>query len=483
MPLPVLTIDQMRLWEEATWASGVREADVIARVGERIAVRVRELVGVGEMVLLLAGRGHNGDDVRASVSHLGDRMVRLINAFNPAQALADLRLQLVRERRPAWIVDGIFGIGLNRDLSADWADLFAAINETQIPVLAVDAPSGLDADTGRARGAVIRAALSLTIGAPKRGLLVESAAELVGRLEVATEVGLLPRPETVLEKRSRDSAGTAPDFHQWWTQAEDFAAFPPRRPVASHKGSYGHAVLLAGSQGYHGAAVLAARGALRARPGLVTVITSPETYLPVAAQLAAPMVRAWHEPMELPAKATALLVGPGLADATVPAWLRTQVANWWRDLPLPMVADASALDWLAEIPACPSVLRVITPHPGEAARMLGRQWANSATGREETLAALAANGACVVLKGHHTLVANADGSVYINPTGNPGLAQGGSGDVLAGFLTGWLAQPALAADALRAIRYAVWEHGASADRLEAQRQNWTAEDLADELRR
>jgi ADP-dependent NAD(P)H-hydrate dehydratase / NAD(P)H-hydrate epimerase len=104
------------------------------------------------------------------------------------------------------------------------------------------------------------------------------------------------------------------------------------------------------------------------------------------------------------------------------------------------------------------------------------------TGREETLAALSAKGICVVLKGHHTLVADITGSIYINPTGNPGLAQGGSGDVLAGFLTGWLAQPSTAEDPLRAIRYAVWEHGASADRLEAQRQNWTAEDLADTLR-
>lgn len=481
MPLPVLTVEQMSLWEESTWASGIREAEVIGRVGAQLAACVRELVRPAEFVLLLAGRGHNGDDVRAAMPLLTDRSPRLINAFNPAQALADLRLQLARERQPAWIVDGIFGTGLNRDLTGDWVELFETLNRINIPILAVDTPSGLDADTGAPRGIAIKAALTLTVGAPKVGLVSESATEWVGRMEVLAEVGLQSDPINIIAKHQRGPGGADPDFQQWWTQAEDFSDLPPRRSVTAHKGTFGHVAIIAGSLGFHGAAVLAARGAARARPGLITVFTSPETYAPVAAQLATQMVNPWSESLELPAKTTALLVGPGLAGANVPAWLRERIVAWWRESPLPMVADASALDWLAEVEPCRTALRVITPHPGEAARMLQRRGQAAVANRGEVLAALAATGAWVVLKGHQTLVRNNAGPVYVNSSGNPGLAQGGSGDVLAGFLAGFLAQPILVADPLLAIRYAVWEHGAAADRLEAQRWAWTVEDLANNL--
>lgn len=150
-----------------------------------------------------------------------------------------------------------------------------------------------------------------------------------------------------------------------------------------------------------------------------------------------------------------------------------------------MVADASALDWLAEDvrrngPVLTGALRVITPHPGEAKRIIGD--GPAAAGRPEVLrAAAAAVGGChVVLKGHQTLVAGPgpEDPVFVNPSGNPGLAQGGSGDVLAGFLAGLLAQPPCLRDPLLAIRYAVWQHGRAADALEAVRQNWTSEDLA-----
>lgn len=481
MALPILSIEQMRVWEDATWASGVREADVIARVGERIAARLRELTKPGDRILLLAGRGHNGDDVRAALAHLAEREARLINAFIPRQAVTDLQLWLGREARPGWIVDGLFGIGLNREVEPAWRELFAAVNEAGLPIFSADTPSGLDADTGQVRGAAIRATITFTIGAPKQGLLAESAAEFVGRLEVGTHVGLLPHPETVISEKQRRLSGSGVSFPHWWTEAADFTGLPPARPISAHKGSFGHVAIIAGSLGYHGAAVLAARAAGRARPGLITVITSPETYVPVAAQLAAPMVRPWQQPLELPAKTTALLVGPGLAGPDVPDWLRTQVITWWRESPLPMVADASALDWVAPEPPHSGAPRVITPHPGEAVRWLEKRGQPTDLKRPDMLAALAAAGTMVVLKGHQTLVGDSTGPAYVNPTGNPGLAQGGSGDALAGYLAGLLAQPAWAKDPLRTVRFAVWEHGRVADRLEVARQNWTAEDLANGL--
>lgn len=478
MALPILSVEQMRIWEDATWASGVREADVIARVGERLAARLRALTQPGDRIVLLAGRGHNGDDARAALAHLAERDARIINAFIPRQAVTDLRLWLGRDARPGWIVDGMFGIGLNREVDPAWQELFAAVNEAGLPILSVDTPSGLDAETGQARGGAVRATLTFTIGAPKRGLLAESAVEFVGRLEVATDVGLLPHPDTVISAKQRQKTGSGVNFPLWWTEAADFAGLPPARPISAHKGGFGQVTIIAGSLGYHGAAVLAARAAGRARPGLITVITSPETYVPVASQLAAPMVRPWSPSLELPAKTTALLVGPGLAGVDVPEWLRAQIIAWWRELPLPMVADASALDWLATEPPCPTALRVITPHPGEAVRWLGKQGRPDDLKRSETLAALTAQGIRAVLKGHQTLVGDSTGLAYVNPTGNPGLAQGGSGDVLAGYLAGLLAQPAWVKEPLRTIRFAVWEHGRTADRLEAGRLNWTAEDLA-----
>jgi NAD(P)H-hydrate epimerase len=244
---------------------------------------------------------------------------------------------------------------------------------------------------------------------------------------------------------------------------------------------------------------------------LVTVITSPEVYPAVAAQLAFAMVRTWNEPLALPAKATAVLIGPGLAGRDVPDWLRIQAKAWWRELPLPLVVDASALDWLAAEhrqsnapirgdglgnPAAPATethegtnrprvggpIRVITPHPGEAQRWLEPGRRELDCSRETLLNALTPAG-IVVLKGHQTLIREGSGPTFLNPTGNPGLAQGGTGDVLAGFLGGLLAQPALQRDPLLTTRYAVWEHGAAADRLESVRRNWTAEHLAAEIGR
>lgn len=531
MPLPILTAGQMRAWEKATLASGMTEAEVIARVGKAVAEKIREMRPAGGRVLLLAGKGNNGNDLRAAVRHLVPEATAIqptsapsptadrpaISAFEIAMleitdpAKARPRLQQLLAGRPELVVDGLFGIGLNRALSAEWCRLIEAVNASGLPVLAVDVPSGLDADTGGNFGAAIRAVVTLTVGAPKFGLIQACSRDSVGRLEVAADVGLLADPERVIGERTGMRCEDGWKFRQAWTVAEDFEGFPPRRRVDSHKGTYGHLVVVAGSLGYHGAAVLAAKAAGAVRPGLVTVITSPEAYPAVAAQLAFAMVRTWNEPLALPAKATAVLIGPGLAGRDVPDWLRMQTKAWWRELPLPLVVDASALDWLAAerrqsnapihgdglgAPGTPATkthegpnrpqaggpIRVITPHPGEAQRWLQPGRHELDCSRETLLNALTPVG-IVVLKGHQTLIREGEGPIFLNPTGNPGLAQGGTGDVLAGFLGGLLAQPALQRDPLLTTRYAVWEHGAAADRLEAVRRNWTAEDLASEIGR
>jgi NAD(P)H-hydrate epimerase len=202
-------------------------------------------------------------------------------------------------------------------------------------------------------------------------------------------------------------------------------------------------------------------------------------YLAVASQLQAAMVRPWTSELPIPDTCTALLCGPGLAGTDLPPQLKAQVAQLWKESPRAMIVDASALEWLPAGRIASRATRVITPHPGEAARLLGGEVAEIQSDRPAALRELSKRlGQCwVVLKGHQTVVGAAKGALYINPSGNPLLAQGGSGDVLAGFLSGLLTQPALDANPLLAARYAVWQHGTTADHLSAERPNWTVEDM------
>jgi NAD(P)H-hydrate epimerase len=439
-------------------------------VGAALARRTLELTSPGDSLLLLAGRGHNGDDVRAMVPHLGGRAVRLIEVIEPEVAQAEITRAL--KDRPSLVVDGLFGIGLSRPLNGAWVELISALNQSGARILAVDVPSGLDADTGEPHPVAVSAAITLTIGAPKCGLLAERAASHVGRLEVVQDVGLIPCPA---------------QSECQWTTADDFSHFPPPRPVAGHKGTFGHVAIIAGSLGYHGAAVLAARGAQRARPGLITLFTQPDVYGPVAAQLQAVMVRSWPEAARsrTAEKFTAFLFGPGLAAETLPPSVREWFRHLWSNDPRPVIADASALDWLPPGATPLGAIRAITPHPGEAARLLGVSTQDIQCDRPASLRALSEKfGGCrVVLKGRHTLVGANEGDLFVNSSGNDGLAQGGSGDVLAGFITGWLAQPHLASDPTTLLRHAVFEHGAAAERLSARRENWIIEELPDELGR
>ena len=466
MPLPVISIAAMRDWEQSTWAAGQTESEVIRRVGRKVAAEALELTRSGDLILILAGKGHNGEDARNAREHLGERRVDLLDVTDPVSDLATLEGCL--SLGPALIIDGLFGLGLNRRLSAAWGAFIERLNRSQCPVLAVDVPSGLNADTGEPEGAAVRARRTLTVGAPKRGLLQPPAWPFVGRLEIAREVGLVPCPcESELQ----------------WVLPADFDSYPPSRLTATHKGSYGHLGILAGSLGYHGAAVLCARGAQRAQPGLITLYTNENVYPMIASQLQAVMVSPWSADTNLPGPASALLAGPGLAAPSVPDRLKEVVQQLWLQCVLPMVVDASALDWIAGVPGRTGAIRVITPHPGEAARMLNTDVRAVQADRVAALRELSRScgGSWVVLKGHQTFIGRATGEIWVNSSGNPYLAQGGSGDVLSGYAAGLITQPALQKDVITTLACAVWQHGAAADRLQAGRRNWVVEDLLDEL--
>lgn len=468
MPIPVITVAQMREWEKVTWASGIKEAEVMRRAGQAVARFAERLTRPGDSILFLAGKGHNGDDTAYAHDLIEGRKRTLLRVIDPELDARALLAQL--ETPHALVVDGLFGIGLNRPLASAWMNLIQRINDSGIPALAVDIPSGLNADSGLPLELAVRAGWTLTLGAVKQGLLKSAAVPFTGRLEVAADIGLLPYPfstETSL------------------TTGEDFTNFPPRRPIASHKGTFGHTVLVAGSRGYHGAAVLAARGAQRAQPGLVTVFTAEDTYIPVASQLQSAMVHPLPEDLVLPESSTAIVLGPGLASLQLPESLQRLVRLLWRDSTLPVIADASALDWIRAGETRTSALRVITPHPGEAARML--ETTPGEIQRDRTAAARELSrrfGHChVVLKGAQTVVGRAKEDVFVNNSGNPHLAQGGAGDLLAGYIGGFLAQPDLQKDPITALRYAVWRHGATADSLARTLPGFSMEELAEALGR
>jgi ADP-dependent NAD(P)H-hydrate dehydratase / NAD(P)H-hydrate epimerase len=268
-----------------------------------------------------------------------------------------------------------------------------------------------------------------------------------------------------------------------WTLPEDFGGYPPRRAVASHKGSFGHLAIIAGSLGFHGAAVLATRGAQRAQPGLITLYTRESVFHSIAAQLQAVMVNVWEPALTLAGAFSALLIGPGMAAPGLANEMQMATRKLWRDLLMPVVVDASALDWLPLDPVPRNAIRVITPHPGEAARLLKSTIPNVQSNRPQAVREISRRfGNCwVVLKGHQTLVGRSSGPLFVNSSGGPYMAQGGCGDLLAGFIAGLCAQPGLLTDAGLLLRYAVWQHGAAADRLQRRRPGWVVEDLAEEL--
>jgi NAD(P)H-hydrate epimerase len=466
MPIPIITINQMRDWERATWATGQTEAEVIRRVGQCVARHAHRLTARGDSILILAGKGHNGDDARAAVRQIENRRVDLLAVLQPQGALAEIERAL--KQAPALIVDGLFGVGLNRRLDGAWQKIITAVNAANLPVLAVDVPSGLNADTGEIFGAAIRANITLTVGAPKIGMFAAAAVPFGGRIEVAEDVGLTSCSQTAELN---------------WLVKTDFHNFPPTRGVAANKGNFGHLTIIGGSKGFHGAAVLTARGAQRAQPGLVTVFVPEEIYSPVAAQLQSAMVQVWKTKISPSEKTSAILIGPGLAAPEISRPAKKITQEFWRTAKVPVVVDASALDFLGAGKLSSAAVRVITPHPGEAARLLGTTVQKVQSDRVGSLRNLSEKfGGCwVVLKGHQTLIGRSTGKIFVNSSGNPQLAQGGSGDLLAGFLAGLLAQPDLQKDLEKTLGYAVWQHGATADELSATRKNWTIEDLSDVL--
>jgi hydroxyethylthiazole kinase-like uncharacterized protein yjeF len=387
-------------------------------------------------VLVLAGPGNNGGDARIAAAKLRERFFRVTVVHGPEELPASARWSLV--------IDGLFGIGLSRDLDGNYARLVDYANAQRCPVLALDIPSGLDADTGRVRGSAVRATHTLTFIALKPGLLTLDGPDHCGEITVA-DLGVDPGPASA-----------------WLAAPELFREALKPRPRNFHKGLAGSLAVFGGAAGMTGAALLAGRAALRLGAGRVYLgLLDPTLHVdPVAPEL---MIR--HADDALGLDLDAMVVGPGLgtserAETLVGAALASE---------LPCVLDADALNLIAESEdlrkACARrrAETLLTPHPAEAGRLLGSTTAAVQADRVKAARLLAQNlNAHVALKGAGSIVAARDGHWFVNRTGHPGLSSAGTGDVLAGFLGALLAQHY---GGETAIVLGVHLHGAAADGL------------------
>jgi ADP-dependent NAD(P)H-hydrate dehydratase / NAD(P)H-hydrate epimerase len=503
--MKVLTAAEMREVDRLTSDRyGIPSLQLMETAGNRVAAAgyhpIERATTEPTKISVLCGKGNNGGDGFVAARHLqspGTKVTLYLFAeprdlqgdaatnFHRWTAIGNHVVSITDETawQAAWpeisnanvIVDAIFGTGFRGAVTGVIAQAILSINRQSknatavwpALILAVDTPSGLPSDGQAEEGPVLYAHKTVTFTAPKPGQLISRDSAAVGALEVA-DIG---SPSALVEE-----IGHGP---LRWVEPQEFAQLPLVRTIDSHKGLYGHALIFAGSLGKSGAAVMAASAALRAGAGLVTVAT-PDLVLPIVAS-AHPEIMT--EPLAATPDGTAamrnlaqgrfesvaenkdvLALGPGLG-------LHPETQDFIRKVvlqtELPLVLDADGLNAFA---ANADILRnrkakflAITPHPGEMARLLMRSTKDVQQDRVKTAQDAARRwNAHVILKGSHTIIAAPDGQIFVNTSGNPGLAKGGSGDVLTGVLAALTAQ-FKTADWTRVLALGVYLHGKAAE--------------------
>ncbi len=490
----VVTAKEMRELDRLTIQQhGVPSLLLMERAGAGVAKAILDCFphAAKKGVVVVAGKGNNGGDglvvarllkkkrvpcevvllahkdelfhdaaenLRACLKEKG----KILEATSASGAFLSERL-----KGKGLVVDAILGTGLKEEVRGLYAEAIAIINASGIPVVAVDIPSGLDSDRGFPFGIAIQAEMTVTFGYPKLGEVIYPGLHYVGQLVVA-DIGIHPKAVEEVQPQME------------LLEEKDIGWLVPRREADTHKGTYGHLMVMAGSRGKTGAAIMACRAAMRVGTGLVT-LAAPRSLNDI---FASSMVEVMTEPLQegleeeleplndegwrrLLDKKSALLFGPGIGlKDSIHGALRWLLRN----LEIPWVIDADGLGILAQAVdrlRDSKTAPVLTPHPGEMARLLGSDTATVNNDRVGMARAFACDHRChVVLKGAQTVIATRDGKVFINPTGNPGMASGGMGDVLAGMLAGLLAQGFRVEDALK---LGVFLHGFVADRIAGAR--------------
>lgn len=490
----VVTAAQVRDMDRLTIQKyAVPSLTLMERAGERITQAILERFGraVKKGVLVVAGKGNNGGDglvvarllkkkripvevaLLAKKSELSPDAVHNLGAYlklrGKVTEISETSVGLLGERlrSKGLLVDAILGTGIKNAVGGLYAEAITLMNASGVPTVAADIPSGLDSDSGMPLGVALRAEMTVALAYPKLGEVIYPGLNYVGELAVA-DIGIDWR--AVKE--------VAPNIEL--LERERVSQLVPTREADTHKGTYGHAVVIAGSRGKTGAAILSCRAAMRSGAGLVT-LAGPRS---LNAIFASSLVEVMTEPLQdnaieeieplgdeawrrLLEKKNSLLFGPGIGvnDST-----RTMLRWLLRNLEIPWVIDADGLNTLAlEIDRLRSARTppIVTPHPGEMARLIGKDTVAVNRDRVGTARSFATERRChVVLKGARTVIATAQGKVFINPTGNPGMASGGMGDALAGILTALLGQGLSAEDTMK---LGVYLHGFVGDRVAAEK--------------
>ncbi len=453
-----------RTFLEKVYGNGPGRVGVVAGRGNNggdgfVIARYLAQRDIEVSVFLLSDRGAVKGDAAANLELLTALNVPVIDMPNP-ERFAKCQNDMIQVTH--WI-DAMLGTGLNTDVKGYFRQVIEFVNAQRRPVLAVDIPSGLNADTGQVCGICIQATATATFGLPKIGHVIHPGVQYCGSVDVI-DIGI---PAFITNQVS---------VRQRMISANEVRLIIDRRSPDDHKGRTGHLLVVAGATGKTGAAAMTANAALRAGAGLVTLCL-PKTLNPIAeAQLIEAMTIPLPDQntglmleeafdtlmMQAPGK-QALAIGPGLGTASQTQKLVHRVI---KEMALPLVIDADGLNNIAGHAAlfkhrkAPTVL---TPHPGEMARLTGLSTKQIQQDRLSIARTFAVeNGVCVVLKGAGTVIADPNGDVWINPTGNKGMASGGMGDVLTGMIAAFLVQ---GCSAIEASVAGVFLHGLAADIL------------------
>lgn len=487
----IVTASQMRSIDKQTIQEvGIPGIVLMENVGRAVVQSIYSNFPDASRVAMLVGKGNNGGDGLVVARHLTmsnvSVIVFLFSAPDQFQGDSQKNLSIVQNldvpireinsktnleqietslMEVDLVVDSIFGTGLRGGVHGHIGEIIKLVNETEVPVLAVDIPSGLNADNGRAEGACVCADMTFTIGLPKLGLLTYPGAEIAGKLEIIPthEVGF---PEYIIETH---------DITLNWVQHEDAVRLLPDRASDSYKTNCGRVFVVAGSTGMTGAAALASEAVLRAGAGLVTLgipaslnlalevkltevmtLPLPETDQGSIALAAESQIREYVDRTK-----SILAIGPGLSQHSETVELVNRLVCQHNQ---PLVVDADGLNAIAQDLNTLKFLNsgsVLTPHPGEMSRLIGIPVLEIEADRVNVAQQFARDYQLVlVLKGAPSVVAQYDGQVWINSTGNAGMATAGSGDVLTGVIAGLIAQ---GVDSFAAAVLGVYLHGLAGD--------------------
>lgn len=492
-----MTGEQMKAFDrEAIEGYGLPSLILMEHAGRRVAEAVCDRWNAQNLhVLALSGKGNNGGDALCAARHLlgkGAAVEALIVGAQEASGLSDetrtqaqildssgisLRYVPDEEQLPAVddalarndvLIDGLLGIGVKGAVRGIYKPVIERVNASDLIVVAVDLPSGIDSDTGRAEGAAVAADLTVTLEYPKLGLLLYPGRSLAGELAVRA-IGYPRKLRATFESPLE------------WVDEAFVRARLPRRGEPSHKGDYGRALVVAGSRGLSGAALMAGEAALRSGTGLVymgypkSLNTIMESGLLEAVKFPLPESDREGSLSEMAGetitellkeqRVSVMALGPGISRQ--PSVVRL-IRSLLPEIRVPIVIDADGLNNLADEPGRDllrelAVPAILTPHPGELSRLTGREIAEIERDRVAVAQESAQDlNVILVLKGVPTVTALPSGKTFVNSTGNSGLATGGSGDVLTGLITGLVAQGMTPEESAPA---GVYLHGLLADRL------------------